>query len=97
MNTASLARCPSCQAIVNVNWKACLACRKSVETNSVGQPAEAGQITPGSSIEWDVGGERRSGVLARFHPHRPGRLLLAVCHSAGWGMGRGQQAIYDRT
>lgn len=84
MSSASLARCPSCRAIVNANWTACLACRKPLETTSVGQTTEAGHIAPGSRIKWGVGGGGlRSGVLDFTHTDPDGSVWLFVSFSDG--------------
>lgn len=84
MTTSSLARCPSCRAIVNANWTTCLACRKPLETTSVRQPTEAGDIAPGSRIKWGMeGGGLRSGVLVFTNTDPDGSVWLTVSFSDG--------------
>lgn len=78
MTTSRLARCPSCRAIVNANWTACLACRKPLETTSAGQTAEAGHIAPGSRIEWLGEKGMRRGMVDFVQSEPDGSVWLFV-------------------
>lgn len=81
MTTASLSRCPSCQAIVNAHWVTCLACRGLLEP----EPQERSASSPPASNwhqEWRSLAQV-SGCLSGGDPRfDPILAALAACDSA---------------
>jgi len=56
MTGTIVSRCRSCQAVVNVNWQSCVACRKPINNG----------IAPGCLLYWrGMDGQTRGPALLR--------------------------------
>lgn len=81
MSTASLARCPSCRAIVNAHWETCLACRGPLEGDSQDNTSSSPPV-PSWLQQWQRLA-RVSGMISEEDPrYDPILVALGACQNA---------------
>ena len=81
MSASVVSRCASCQAVINVTWKACPSCSTSLDVPS----GQMSAVVPGAVIFWQRGdGTRHSAVVEFLHTDTDGSQWAFCTTADGW-------------
>ena len=82
MTTTILARCSECQAVVNPNWSACLACRAPLDSDTPAAPYHPASGAPDWLMLWQRVAQLSGGISSQDPRRDPMLNALAECEAA---------------